>query len=394
MMKCFAVLSACLVAMLGTGSAVAQTSIDETSEKAAAAPVALVYVARPTHIDGFAASSSGKLTAVPGSPFANIAVSHLSATKKYLFGSGDDGTNIYTFQIASNGSLKQVAVTDPHKYDPETCSGVGPIQIDKAGATLYNYDSNCDSGNAYIQSFRIESNGELQFLANAEEETGLGTLSQLNVLGNDHYAYQIGAQATVFAGYQRESNGALVAANFTWEHPLTKKDGTFYQNEGRLAGDPTDHLAASFLEVVDGSTVAPSVLATFTADSEGNLDTQSTVDNMPATDLAYVSTLSISPSGKLLAVGEHQQPIGTGQREGPGGFQVFHFNGANPIKHYTGLLQKEFIQEFGWDKENHLYALSGDKLYVYTATSSSVKEASGSPYSIPEAASVIVLSLQ
>jgi hypothetical protein len=54
---------------------------------------------------------------------------------------------------------------------------------------------------------------------------------------------------------------------------------------------------------------------------------------------------------------------------------------------------EQFI-EFGWDKSNHLYALSQNALHVYDATSTSVKEAPGSPYSIPEASSVIVLSLQ
>jgi hypothetical protein len=36
----------------------------------------------------------------------------------------------------------------------------------------------------------------------------------------------------------------------------------------------------------------------------------------------------MSPSGKLLAVA------------GTTGLQVFHFNGSNPIKPYTGLLTK------------------------------------------------------
>jgi hypothetical protein len=100
---------------------------------------------------------------------------------------------------------------------------------------------------------------------------------------------------------------------------------------------------------------------------------------MPTTDLSPVTTMSISPSGKLLAAG--------GQ-----GFQVFHFNGSSPITKYTGLLQaNDSFEEFGWDADNHLYALSTDRLYVYTVTPTSIEEASGSPYSIPDASSVIVL---
>jgi hypothetical protein len=90
--------------------------------------------------------------------------------------------------------------------------------------------------------------------------------------------------------------------------------------------------------------------------------------------------MSISPSGKLLAAG--------GQ-----GFQVFHFNGSSPITHYTGLLEAEdSFAEFGWDRDNHLFALSGNALFVYTATPTSVKQAAGSPYSIPQASSLIVFN--
>ena len=169
-------------------AALAQT--ENAQSNSTAAPTAFVYVARPTHIDGFAVSSSGKLTPVPGSPFANIAVSHLSATTKFLFGSGDNGQDIYTFAIASNGSIKQVAATNPHNYDPSPCTALGPIQLDHTGATLYNYDSNCENGSGYTQSFKIESNGDLQFLANAEGAQG--GLSQVEVLGNNKFAYQEG----------------------------------------------------------------------------------------------------------------------------------------------------------------------------------------------------------
>ena len=351
------------------------------------APIAYVYVARPTHIDGFAVSSSGKLTPVPGSPFANIAVSHLSATTKFLFGAGDNGQDIYTFAIASNGSIKQVAVTNPHNHDPSPCTSVGPIQLDRTGTSLYNYDSNCENGSAYTQSFKIESNGDLQFLANAEG-VQQGGLSQIAVLGNNQYAYQVaGDLDTPYTfGMKRESNGALVAASINVEPPSTKMDLSYYGYAPLLAADPTDHLAAAVLEQIDNAPEKLTQLATFTVDSHGNLDTTSNVDNMPFLALPDAIGLSISPSAKLLAVAEIE--VGTNHY----GFQVFHFNGGSPVTKYTGLQhESEKFVEFGWDSENHLYALSSTNLHVYTATSSSVKEVSGSPYSIPEAVSVIVV---
>jgi hypothetical protein len=77
------------------------------------------------------------------------------------------------------------------------------------------------------------------------------------------------------------------------------------------------------------------------------------------------------------------------------GFQVFHFDGGSPIKHYSAVLQgKRPFKQFGWDGDNHLYALSADGfLFVYTATPTSVTGAPGSPYSIPEASSLIVLQI-
>jgi hypothetical protein len=123
-------------------------------------------------------------------------------------------------------------------------------------------------------------------------------------------------------------------------------------------------------------------LATYTANANGTLTTTSTYKNMPDVDLPFTTTLSISPSGKLLAVGGK-------------GFQIFHFDGSDPITHYSGALQTGVtIQEFGWDKANHLYALGGGELFVYTVTPTNITEAPGSPYSIPESSSVIVLTLK
>jgi hypothetical protein len=72
---------------------------------------------------------------------------------------------------------------------------------------------------------------------------------------------------------------------------------------------------------------------------------------------------------------------------------LFHFNGANPVTHFTGLLTPNEIDQMFWDNANHLYAISrtAGLLYVWTATPTSVKAAPGSPYAISGAASLIVL---
>jgi hypothetical protein len=82
--------------------------------------------------------------------------------------------------------------------------------------------------------------------------------------------------------------------------------------------------------------------------------------------------MKMSPSGRLLAVGGLQ------------GLQIFHFNGANPITHYTGLLTSDPIAQMFWDNHNHLYAISqsSGKLYVFTITATEHQQAQGSPHAI------------
>jgi hypothetical protein len=132
----------------------------------------------------------------------------------------------------------------------------------------------------------------------------------------------------------------------------------------------------SNLQSIDG----PTQLATYTADASGNLTTTSTWANMPATDVVYIFDLSMSHSGKLLAVG------------GDGGLHAFHFKGSSPIAHYTGLLTTDQINQMFWDNNNHLYALSqsAGKLHVFTVTPTSAVEATGSPYTISSPSEIIV----
>jgi hypothetical protein len=389
-------LSFCLIATISIGTALAQTSTAQTSESTAASsssPVAYVYVTRPTHLDGFAASSSGKLTAVPGSPFSNISLYHLSVTKKYLFGASDDHAHIITYSIASNGAVKEVSSVDAQNYSHggESDCCFGPQKLDATGTTLYNQTDN--SGDLWQEAFKIESNGDLQFIGNGQSGDFEGTPTEpgeISVLGNNKFAYQTGCDDDVVTeqetgAYKRESNGLLVGLPLISMELPKAKSGEVYCPYS-LATDSSDHLAFTLQarNVDEGFSVGPLLLASYTADSKANLTTKSTMENMPTVAGNYgANPMSISPSGKLLAVS-------TG-----GGLQVFHFDGGSPIKKFTGVLHSsENFLQFAWDKDNHLYALSTTKLHVYEATSTEIKEVSGSPYSIPEASSVIVLSLQ
>jgi hypothetical protein len=379
-----------LVATLCTGAALAQTTNNAAVENAAktSSPVAYVYVARPTHLDGFAASSNGKLTAVPGSPFTNISLTHMSVTKKYLFGADSDGQDLDTFSIGSNGALKEVAQINAQNYNSDNCGGQGVITLDYTGTTLYNI-VNFDCEDA-IQSFKINSNGELGYLGSADSQlpADLIDLGFPEFVGTNKFAYQIGSGGDgtndpYMVRYKRESNGLLAFDGQVTGLPKTKDPQDYYLPFA-YAGDPSDHFAMALQEFdpIAGEFVGPFEFGSFSVNSSGEIESKSTYENMPSTKLAYISTMSISPNGKMLAAGSVY------------GFQVFHFNGSSPITKLSSvLLSGKVVSQFGWDKDNHLYVLTSDSLHVYEVSSSSVKEVSGSPYSIPEAASLIVLSM-
>ena len=51
------------------------------------------------------------------------------------------------------------------------------------------------------------------------------------------------------------------------------------------------------------------------------------------------------------------------------GLQVFHFNGSNPITHYTPLLATHELHSLVWDTHNHMYGVSySNRLYSFRIT--------------------------
>lgn len=116
-------------------------------------------------------------------------------------------------------------------------------------------------------------------------------------------------------------------------------------------------------------------------DGSGNLTTSDTYESMPKVLVGTVNDYWMSPDGKYLAVG------------GTTGLRIYHFNEANPITRFTGLLTKNEVDQMFWDNANHLYAISSTagELYVYTITSKGVAQAPGSPHSITAPENVIVL---
>ena len=369
----------CLVISLGTAVTSAQFTPTSSS-------VAFVYVSRAVggnnyEISAFAAASNGKLTRVSGSPFP-ADVQNMAVNGKYLFGT--NGIEIDSFAIASDGSLTEVASINAQQFNNPVGGGPGALFLDHTGAMLYDEDiyGNNGANNTY-QFFDIEkATGQLNYLG-MTKAASTQFWEPLSFTGNNVYAYGSNCyhfDADIF-GFERKSDGTLVELNINPEIPAAKS-GSFYCPYLATA-DPTNYVAISLqpLNANSWQPHGPPQLAAYTVDGSGNLTTKSTYSNMPTSSVNSVLDIDMAPSGKLLAVG------------GTAGLQVFHFNGSNPITHYTGLLTTDEIDQFFWDNDNHLYAISAKsgKLFVFTVTPTSVSQAPGSPYTIRQPMNIIVL---
>jgi hypothetical protein len=378
----------CLGAMLSTATALAQVAPTYRGGRAAAvsSSVAFVYVAStPAHsntseIVGYAASASGALTPIAGSPF-DANVNSMAVNGKFLFGSNGNGVDIDAYTIETSGALTYSTQTSV--VQGENCDSPGPIFLDHTGQSLYNadmYGNVC--ANSTYQAFSVASEtGELSFLDYAGASPEYDTV--LRFIGNNEFAY--GASCydyhPAIYGVKRAGNGKLTMLNLDAPYP-TPPSGEGWC-PASAAADPTNHVAIAMAPEPNYGEIGTYQLASYTAGSNGNLTTTSTYANMPAVQVGTVTDLNMAPSGELLAVA------------GTKGLQVFHFNGANPVTAYTGLLTTDGVDEIFWDNSNHLYAIGqgAGKLWVFTVTPTGYSQAPGSPYAVSDPEGLIVQPL-
>ncbi len=370
-----------LVFALLTGTALAQAPAVGTNIRAHGVsgrlPVAFVYISsyvngQTGQIAAFSAAPDGRLSLVQSLPLQK-AVWGLTANDRYVFTT--DTNYIYSFSIESSGAVKQVASIDAVKFDKDGCGSVNSLFLDRSGTSLYDFDHDydCNQNDAY-QFFTVDhTTGALAYLGvtNTSNDWWYGSVS---FIGNNHYGYGancIGDEYWAIYGFGRGSRGKLNELGGYFRAPVPPP-GDFYCPY-RASADSTDHIAISAQAVnADfGNTGLPR-LATYTSHGDGTLTTKSTYRNMPKTTNQSISDVEMSPSGKLLAV------------SGSAGLQVFHFNGGEPITHYTDLLVTDQIVQCSWDNHDHLYAISDQysKVFVFTVTPTGYQEAPGSPYSV------------
>lgn len=341
--------------------------------------VSYVYVARTVgggadnEIQAYAAAPNGKLSVIAGSPFQEN-VTNMAVNGKYLFATNKAGNEIESYRIGDGGALRYATSTMIAGSDNPTT--IGALFLDHTGTTLYGieFNSNGYGNNAYKSLSVQKPVGALEAVGVSSANSWLS--NPASFVGSNVYAYSASCLQNMYwgiFGFKRNSNSGLLTEVGINAAPPTPPDGYFYC-PSQAASDSANHVAIAMQPVNQQSFEGDRSLqlASYLVDEQGNLSTSSTRDNMPQAAVATVKQLGISPSGKLLAV------------SGTGGLQIFHFNAGNPITHYSALLTTDEIDQFSWDNQNHLFAISGPagKLYVFTVTPASVEQAPGSPYSI------------
>jgi hypothetical protein len=338
-------------------------------------------------ISVYAASSAGKLTQIKGSPFTQTSGTMVGTNGTYFVtvDQNDSTSHQYlrVYHVASNGVIgEEVSKQDLHEW----CEMDEGGELDHTGQYVYVLEAQ-SCGGGYL-SFALSKGGELTFKGSlAEEGNPFYTFPAFS--GNDKYAYNFvqseGSQplcpTSTFLGLGRESSGALEHISFSETDPTPPPGYQTFQ-DGLVTDDPTNHLA-SLVYFQEGSCgeSGGQRLASYTVQSNGDLVSTNRWENMPQlagsyNDGAYPfdHVMMLNPAGNILAIS-----VGTGT-------QFFHFNGADPITSFTGIIGTSgYINTLAWDGDNHLYALNArtGKLHVYKATTTGVVEAPGSPYEPP-----------
>lgn len=379
---------------LGTAVFAATALCQPMLAHAESEPVAYVYVSNTpansgvNEISAYAATHSGRLRPVPGSPFPQ-AVGSMAVNGLFLMGASQTTGDINTYRIEPDGALTYLTSKDYAKYNNPggtECGSAGQIYFDHTGADLYVQEFNGSNAcaNTVVASFRVNKyTGGLSYLGTAVTGVFPGDWTEAFFIGNNVYAYTADNDACMYYtiyGLKRQSNGYLGLTGSSYNLPTPPSSFTRYIPY-LAAADPTNHVAfLMYPGYPPGCISAPLQLASYTADGNGNLMTTSTAANMPTTLIASPYDMKMAPSGKLLAVA------------GQEGLQIFHFNGANPITYYTSLMTTDPINQMFWDNDNHLYAISRNtgKLHVFTITPTYHHESPGSPHAISSPSNIIV----
>jgi len=290
-----------------------------------------------------------------------------------------------TYRINTDGTFTKVDSTLDQSATQCHCE-VGAAMTDRFGLNLYVVVLDQDNS-SWLETYSIDqATGQLHYLSPGGGMQGPGWGYALEAAsGDDHYIYgDFCAYGPCEIGYSsRSTDGSIIGDTGTGGavKGLTPPPGVMYSMYA-LQTDPWNHLVAVLSSYDDDKMMpldVPSRLVTFTINPDGTLTTTNTATDMTQPADQPMSAMSLSPSGKQLAIA------------GQNGLQIFNFNGAAPPTPATGVIPTDSITQLLWDNHHHLYGLSySHKLYVFDVTPGGVVPAPGSPHSEPNALGMFV----
>lgn len=326
-------------------------------------------------IYGYALSSSGEVSPIPGEPFAvGDGINYYTASNgTYLFGiswgnsSNPTWQNIISYRIAANGALTKVQTTAAATYSstPGPHYLYGPLALDHSGQYLYvGVTGGTDMYSQYsVMTFQVNpETAALNFVGETPFH-GQDTTT-IHFTGDDKYAFDENNYEYLVGG----NKTLLLMGNAT--------DAGFDGNY--LDTDPEDNLAVlgphgqlqSWLVHSNGS------LSQHSSDGQTLVRTNLWPDDY--------QQMNFSPDGSILALAGF-------------GLDLYHFNGAKPITNYkqiyapgvynsqTNTIAGTLVWIVGWDSQHHFITIAQDypktgtpaPLYgqIYTVTPTSVTEA-------------------
>lgn len=332
-----------------------------------------------TQIEAYSVAADGSLTKIAGAPFAvggyntQICVnsSYLFASTHIELGNNQFPKKMNSYRISSDGALKLSHVLGN--------ADLTNITLDQTGETLYGQKE----GLPDVLSYEVRwSDGGLEYLGQVTA-TDLGyrpAWGGLNLpitfSSDNKYAF-----GTTVASYLRAGNHELVRG------PVSNPPPASFE----VAAAPNNNLAGILNLGFDSNGVQYFGVASYQIAADGTLTTTTTDENAPRVNFKSVDTLSMSPSGKFLAVG------------GFGGVQVFQtWNFSAPATPFAQMPINFYPGDPNpsdgvpgdavillWDNANHLFAYeegatdapsgSNGYLYVWTVTENGVTSAPGSP---------------
>jgi hypothetical protein len=380
-----------LIATLCAAAALAQTSTNQIvkASQSSSSPAAYLYFSEytpghasltpgqgETQIEGYSVAADGSLTKISGAPFAvGGYTTQIAVNGKYLFASThiELGNNQFPKKMNSYKISSVGALTLSHVLGNADLTN---ITLDRTGETLYGQLD----GTTDLLSYEVRwADGGLEYLGQvtAHDLAYEQAWQDLPVTFSADNKYAFG---TTDASYLRAGNHELVRASTAVTQPVSFA----------LAADPNNNLAGIADLGFNASGFAMYGIASYQVASDGTLTTTATAENVPRLNSSSFDTLSVSPSGKFLAV------------SAGGEVQIFHWNGAAPVTPFADLPLAYYpgvpnqVGGVGgsavillWDNANHLFAYeegftpapsgSNGYLYVWTVTADGVTSAPGSP---------------